>query len=252
MPGWPNTGGIRRITRSPASGSAASGRGGGFAGAWGPSTRARWRAARRGRLYSRGDAAKGGNRELRIAFDEEGGCTLAAAISHLGEKTGHRTYARAGKVQERDTYSEASRVTGRLGVPRKCAALMGDLVLSGRPSTVEVLQGADGHWRAHVRFAVTGADAGGMDRGVVGLDPKVAMAHVGRDGTPPPWPEGLAARLRAGAAARLRKYSGAVRVGVAPGRIRLHAPTMWSADADRRPGRVGVGAKRVVWPCASR
>ena len=41
--------------------------------------RAEWQAARRGRLYSRGDAAKGGNPNLRIGLGADGGFTLAAA-----------------------------------------------------------------------------------------------------------------------------------------------------------------------------
>ncbi len=69
--------------------------------------RAEWRAARRGRLHSRGDAAKGGNPNLRLALAVGEGFTLVAAISHLSEKTGHSTYRRQGKVQERATYSEA-------------------------------------------------------------------------------------------------------------------------------------------------
>ena len=72
--------------------------------------RAEWHAARRGRLYSRGDASKGGNPNLRITLGEDGGFALYAAISHLSEKTGHSVYIRQGKRQERDTTSDAPRV----------------------------------------------------------------------------------------------------------------------------------------------
>ena len=212
--------------------------------------RAEWRTARRGRLYSRGDASKGGNPNLRIALGNDGGLTLSAAISHLSEKTGHSTYVRQGKCQERDTTSHAPRVEGRLWVPRKHEALIWDLVLSGRPYTVEVLQAADGRWRAHVSFTPTAPKpVCGMDRGVVGIDLNphgVAVANVGRNGNPEPWPAGLAEQLEAEAEASLHKYAGEVRVGAAPGRIWLHAPEMWQADTDRRAHLVGVVAKLVV------
>ncbi len=89
----------------------------------------------------------------------------------------------------------------------------------------------------------------GMDQGVVGLDLNphgVAVAHVGRDGNPKAWPEGLAERLQGEAELSLHKYDGEVQVGVAPGRVWLHAPEMWQAGADRRAYLVGVVAKLAV------
>jgi hypothetical protein len=212
--------------------------------------RKQWQAARRGRLYSRGDASKGGNPNLRIALCQDGRFTLSAAISHLSEKTGHSTYVRQGKRQERDTTSAAPRVAGMLWVPRKHEALIWELVLSGRPYTVEALRAADGRWRAHVSFTPAAVEpVCGKDRGVVGpdLNPHgVAMANLGPDGNPLPWPEGMAARLRAEAEASLHKFEGELRVGVAPGRTWLHAPEMWQADEERRAYLVGVVAQLVV------
>ena len=176
--------------------------------------------------------------------------TLAAAISHLSEKTGYRTYQRQGKVQERDTYSEAPRGTGRLWVPRRYEALHWDLVLSGRPYTVERLRCATGRWRAHVSFTPSAPDAACvLGRGVVCVDLNphgVAVANVGRDGNPQPWPDGLPERLGAEAAASLHPYAGGLQVGAAPGRMWLHAPEMWQAGADPRAYRIGVVAKPVV------
>jgi len=212
--------------------------------------RAEWHAARRGRLYSRGDASKGGNPNLRLGLGADGGFTLAAAISHLSEKTGHSTYTRLGKVQERDTYSEAPRVTGRLWVPRKYEALLWDLVLSGRPYAVQLVRSAAGRWRAHVSFTPAAIEpVCGLDLGTVGLDLNphgVAIANVGRDGNPQPWPDGLPEWLGAEAAASLHKFAGELQVGAAPGRIWLHAPEMWQAGADQRAYLVGVVAKLAV------
>ena len=81
--------------------------------------RAEWHAVRRGRLYCRGDASKGGNPNLRITLGEDGGFALSVAISHLSQETGHSVYVRQDKRQEHDTYSHAPRVDGRLWVPRK-------------------------------------------------------------------------------------------------------------------------------------
>ena len=46
-----------------------------------------------------GGAAKRGNPNLRLGLQPDGGFTWSAAISHLSEKTGHRTYQRQGKVR---------------------------------------------------------------------------------------------------------------------------------------------------------
>ena len=209
--------------------------------------RAEWRVARRGRLYSRGDASKGGNPNLRITFGKDGALALSAAISHLSQKTGHSVYVRQGKRQERDTTSEAPRAEGRLWVPRKHEALLWDLVLSGRPYTVEALRAADGRWRVHVSFTPAAVEpVCDMNPGVVGLDLNphgVAVANVGRDGNAEAWSEGLAERLQAEAEASLHKYAGEVQVGAAPGRIWLHAAEMWQAGEDRRAYLVGVVAK---------
>ena len=212
--------------------------------------RAEWHAARRGRLYSRGDASLGGNPNLRITPSKDGGLTLSAAISHLSQKTSHIVYIRQGKRQERDMTSKAPQVEGRLWVPRKYEGLIRDQGLSGRPYTVEVLRAADGRWRAHVSFTPPApGPVCGKDRGVVGIDLNphgVAVANVGRNGNPEAWPEGLAERLQAEADACLHKVAGEAQVGAAPGRIWLHVPEMWQAGADRRAYLVGVVAKLVV------
>ena len=106
--------------------------------------RAEWRAARQGRLYGRGDASKGGNPNPRISLGDHGGFRPSEAIVHLGEKTWHSAYVRQGKRQERDPYREATRVTGRLWIPRKHGTLAWDLVLSGRPHTIALPRSAEG------------------------------------------------------------------------------------------------------------
>ena len=50
--------------------------------------RTQWHAAWQGGLYSRGDAPKGGNPNLRLGLQPDGGFTSPAAISHLSEKRG--------------------------------------------------------------------------------------------------------------------------------------------------------------------
>ena len=128
-------------------------------------------------------------------------------------------------------------------MPRKYEALLWDLVLSGRPYTVELLRCATGRWRAHVSFMPAAPEAAvDIGRGVVGLglNPHgVAMANVGRDGNPESWPSGLAGGLHTEAEVGLHKYAGELQVGVAPGRVWLHArrcggrariggPTWWA------------------------
>ena len=203
--------------------------------------RAKWHAARHGRLYRRGDAGEGGNPNPRISLGGQGGFRLSVAISHRSE---HSAYIRQGKRQERDPYSEAPRVTGRPWVPRKHESLIWDLVLSGRPYTVELPRSAEGRWRAYVGFAPEAPETV-CGRGVVGIDLNphgVAIAHLGRDGHPKPWSKEWAERMPPEAAASLQKYAGERQVGVAPGRIWLHAPEMWQAGADRRTYLLGVVA----------
>lgn len=52
--------------------------------------RAKWHAARRGPLYSRRDASKGGNANLRIALSPDGGFTLAVVTGTPGTGARHR------------------------------------------------------------------------------------------------------------------------------------------------------------------
>jgi len=194
--------------------------------------RAEWHAARKGRLYSRGEAAKGGNLNLRITLGPEGDFLLSAAISHLAMGRGR-----------------APRVTGRLWVPKKYRTVLGQQVLTGCPYTVEVLRSVDGRWRAHVSFTPSAVAPIPVRGGVVGVDLNphgVAVANVGPDGNPAPWPDGLAERLKLDAAAGLHKYAGEGQVGLAHGRLWLHVPEMWQAKAERRAYLVGVVAKLVV------
>ena len=53
----------------------------------------------------------------------------------------------------------------------------------------------------------------------------VAVANMGRDGSPEQWSAGLAAEDRTSGS--LHKHAGELSVGVAPGRIGLHAPELW-------------------------
>ncbi len=195
--------------------------------------RVEWHAARRGPPCCRWDAARGGHQNPRVTLGGDGGFTLSVVISHLSEKTGHSAYVR----QEPDTYSEAPQVTGRLCVPRKHESRVWDLVLPGRPYAVGLRRSAAGRWRAHLRFTPARPEpVPGQDRGVVAVDLNphgVAIATVGRDGNPEPWSQERAERLRAEVAAGPHKHAGEPRVGVARGRIWLHALEMWQAGADR-------------------
>lgn len=53
----------------------------------GKATRDEWRAARKNRLYARGDSTKGGNPNMKIAFDGRE-FRLAVTLSHLSEPVG--------------------------------------------------------------------------------------------------------------------------------------------------------------------
>ncbi|MGI9951259.1 hypothetical protein V3F56_02765 [Moorellaceae bacterium AZ2] len=55
-------------------------------------TREEWRAARKNRLYSRGDETKGGNPNIKVTY-REGEFYLAVTISHLSEKVGETPLA---------------------------------------------------------------------------------------------------------------------------------------------------------------
>jgi predicted transposase len=77
----------------------------------GRATREEWRAARKNRLYSRGDETKGGNPNMKATY-REGEFSLAVTISHLSEKVGEDALGRP-------KMSRAPRVEGRLWLPEK-------------------------------------------------------------------------------------------------------------------------------------
>jgi predicted transposase len=59
----------------------------------GRATRKEWWAARKNRLYSRGDETKGGNPNIKVTY-REGEFYLAVTISHLSEKVGEDALGR--------------------------------------------------------------------------------------------------------------------------------------------------------------
>jgi len=77
----------------------------------GRGTREEWRAARKNRLYCRGDETKGGNPNIKVVY-REGEFYLAVTISHLSEKVGEDALGRP-------KMSPAPRVEGRLWLPEK-------------------------------------------------------------------------------------------------------------------------------------
>ncbi|MEW6048763.1 MAG: IS200/IS605 family accessory protein TnpB-related protein [Bacillota bacterium] len=182
----------------------------------GRGSREEWRAARKSRLYSRGDETKGGNPNVKVSH-AGGEFRLAVSISHLSEQIGE-------DAKGRPKMTRAPRVEGRLWLPEKHR----------------------GRYLVHLSFELAGAPEPDFGNGCLGLDINpdgVALCNVGRTGQPEPWPGdfGIASPPNLG------KYEGEFRVILYPnGFAYIRIPDLEYARGFRRKYLIGVLAKVIV------
>jgi len=230
----------------------------------GRATREEWKNARQNRLYARGDETKGGNPNLKVAY-QEGRFTLAVTISHLSEQKGTD---RKG----RPVMTRAPRVTGKLWLPEKSRNRVWKLLYSGAPYSVELIRGQDGRYRIHVTFSVKRTEwMTNSNLGYLGIDTNpdgVALANVNHLGQPAPWPayggsfrraylSGVLAQAVVGIAKRLGKAialedldfgKDRMDTGKRFNRMAANFPFQKMVEAVlRRADKEGVGVK-MVWP----
>ncbi|HBT47652.1 MAG TPA: transposase, partial [Peptococcaceae bacterium] len=128
----------------------------------GRATREEWRAARKNRLYSRGDETKGGNPNMKVTY-REGEFHLAVTISHLSEKVGE-------DVLGRPKMSRAPRVEGRLWLPEKHRDLVRIWLAMELPYTVELVRTLEGRYIVHLTFELSGMRESDTASGCLALD----------------------------------------------------------------------------------
>ncbi|NSW82955.1 MAG: transposase [Syntrophothermus sp.] len=204
----------------------------------GKASREEWRAARKNRLYSRGDETKGGNPNMKVFLDGKD-FRLAVTISHLSEKTG---VDRLGRPK----MSRAPRVEGGLWLPEKHRELVRIWLAMRLPYAVELVRTLDGRYLVHLTFDLGEAPEADFARGCLALDTNpdgVALCNVGRTGQPEPWPEGVSVSYPS----NLCKYEGEFQViTYSNGFLYIRVPDLTYASGFRRSYLIGVLAKVVV------
>lgn len=216
--------------------------------------RRQWRLARQGTLYSRGDATKDGNPNIRIVCEDGIPIGLQVAMSHQAELKGIDS-------QGRPVMSDAPRTGGSLWISDKFRLLVLDTLRSGRPYSVRIMEeirprdavfpAADAEgtvFRVHItvdRQAEFPEPQADLSQGVLGLDENphgIALANVGPRGNLEPFPEGFALPKIAGS----HKFVGDIQAGLDPrGTIWLHVPEFRTARGFRRTYLAGVAARFV-------
>ncbi|ADG05053.1 transposase, IS605 OrfB family [Kyrpidia tusciae DSM 2912] len=196
-----------------------------------------WRAARRGRLYARGDETKGGNPNIRVRVRGEG-FGLAVALSHLAE-------AKGTDALGRPRTGKAPRVEGKLWLPEKHRGFVRQGVAMGLPYAAEVVRGLDGRYRVKLTWSLAGMVKADLGNGCLAVDINpdgVALCHVGADGGPRPWPDHLVWMPDG-----LGKYPGEWQATVHPnGFAYVRIPELAYTRGNRREYLIGVLAKVVV------
>lgn len=197
-----------------------------------------WRSARKNRLYARGDKTKKGNPNIKIS-GRNGEFFLAVTISHLSEQKGTDS-------KERPLMARAPKVVGRLWLPEKHRDEVLEILSQEKPYTVELIKRPDGRYRAHITFTVSVPEVRDLNWGYVGVDTNpdgVALAKVGGDGQPEPWPEGFEVPHPRG----LHKFSGEFQATVHPkGFLLIKVPELAYSRGNRRTYLAGVLAQVVV------
>ncbi|MGI6286746.1 IS200/IS605 family accessory protein TnpB-related protein [Neomoorella humiferrea] len=205
----------------------------------GKTSREEWRHTRQNRLYARGDETKGGNPNMKVAY-QEGRFTLAVTISHLSEQKG-------ADSKGRPIMTRAPRVEGELWLPEKHRLKVWGLLLSGAPYNVELIRCRDDRYRVHIVFTMTAPElVTDPNRGYLGIDTNpdgVALANVNYFGQPEPWPEGFTVPYPKA----LHKFAGEFQTIVHPnGFLYLKIPELAYSRSFRRTYLIGVLAQVVV------
>lgn len=204
----------------------------------GRATREEWRAARKNRLYSRGDETKGGNSNMKVTY-REGEFYLAVTISHLSEKVGEDALGRP-------KMSRAPRVEGRLWLPEKHRDLVRIWLAMRLPYTVELVRTLEGRYIVHLTFDLGRVREPETASGCLVLDTNpdgVALCNINASGQPEPWPEGFSVPYPS----NLGKYEGDFQVITYPnGFLYIRVPDLAYAPGFRRDYLIGVLAKVVV------
>lgn len=197
-----------------------------------------WRAARKNRLYARGDETKGGNPNIKVSFDGQD-FRLAVSISHLSEQRGTDKLGRP-------KMSRAPTVEGRLWLPEKHRGLVRIWLAMRLPYAVELVRTLDGRYLVHLTFDLGEAPEPDFAKGCLALDTNpdgVALCNVGASGQPEPWPEGFSVPHPS----NLGKYEGEFQVITYPnGFLYIRVPDLAYASGFRRSYLIGVLAKVVV------
>ncbi|HHY39112.1 MAG TPA: transposase [Clostridia bacterium] len=204
----------------------------------GRATREEWRAARKNRLYSRGDETKGGNPNIKGFFDGQA-FRLEVSISHLSEQTGTDKLGRP-------KMSRAPRVEGRLWLPEKHRGLVRIWLAMKLPYTVELVRTLEGRYLVHLTFDLGKIREPDFAKGCLALDANpdgVALCNVNASGQPEPWPEGFSVSYPS----NLGKYEGEFQVITYPnGFLYIRVPDLAYTSGFRRDYLIGVLAKVVV------
>ncbi|MEW5762422.1 MAG: IS200/IS605 family accessory protein TnpB-related protein [Bacillota bacterium] len=204
----------------------------------GRAAREAWRAARKNRLYARGDETKGGNPNMKVSF-RDGEFRLAVTISHLSEQAGVDALGRP-------KMTKAPRVEGRFWLPEKHRDLVRIWLAMKLPYTTELIRTPDGRYLVHLTFDLGEVPGADFAKGCLALDTNpdgVALCNVGAGGQPEPWPEGFAIPHPP----NLGKYEGEFRVILHPyGFAYVRVPDLEYARGFRRKYLIGVLAKVIV------
>ncbi len=204
----------------------------------GRATREEWRAARKNRLYARGDETKGGNPNMKVSF-HDGEFRLAVTISHLSEQVGEDNLGRP-------KMTKAPRVEGRLWLPEKHRDLVRTWLAMKLPYTVELMRTPEGRYLVHLTLDLGEAPEPDFAEGCLALDTNpdgVALCHVGATGQPESWPEGFGVPYPG----NLGKYEGEFQLTTYPnGFLCIRVPDLAYASGFRRDYLIGVLARVVV------
>ena len=197
-----------------------------------------WRAARKSRLYTRGDETKGGNPNVKVRH-VNGEFRMAVTISHLSEQIGVDALARPKMAR-------APRVEGRLWLPEKYRDLVRIWLAMRLPYAAELIGTPDGRHLVHLTFELAGAPEPDFKNGCLALDINpdgVALCSLGKTGQPEPWPGDFEIPYPP----NLGKYEGEFQVIWHPnGFACVRIPDLEYARGFRRKYLIGVLAKAVV------
>lgn len=201
-------------------------------------SREEWRAARKNRLYSRGDETKSGNPNIKVSC-VDGQFRMAVTISHLSEETGTDKLGRP-------KMSRAPRVEGRLWLPEKHRDLVRIWLAMKLPYTIELVRNIENRYIVHLTFDTGVIPGPDLTRGCLALDTNpdgIALCNLNASGQPEPWPVGFHILYPD----NLGKYEGELQVIVySNGFLYIRVPDLVYTSGFRRSYLSGVLAKIIV------